>query len=216
MMKPSPQDNLTDVKTTTDEQKKFPPQIHHDAGVTTTAEEGNPSAINEHDVLCGRGGLTNSHIGNKHYRHIVADHQEEYLKARKRDKILIAQRIVEIVKENGGRFLKRAGERNWVPVSDKKAQEKTSQALREGLDVRNRKLRPSKQIRRDDDSSEYSGEQVKRKGPVVALGKVVTNSIKTNETDHTMPSLAEERAVPSLVPYQRQISRSEVMDECEV
>ena len=41
------------------------------------------------------------------------------------------------MKENGGRFLKRDCSKNtWTEVSDRKATEKTSQALREGLDVR--------------------------------------------------------------------------------
>ena len=172
-------------------------------------EEANTSEISEHDVLCGRGGLTNSHIGNKHYRQIVADHQEEYLKARKRDKIIIAQRIVSIVKDNGGRFLKKSSDgESWVPITDKKAQEKTSQALREGLDVRNHKIRPSKQIRRDDDSIN-SGER-RRKYIAIAQGKVVSSS------PETLPTLSEEPPAPLFMPYERQISQSEICDACEI
>ncbi len=83
----------------------------------------------------------------------MAKHQEEYLKARKKDKALIAKHIVEIVHSYGGRFLKRDdGSTAWVEVSEKRATEKTSQALREGLDVRNHTIRPSKMPRRDSDS----------------------------------------------------------------
>ena len=133
--------------------------VHYDRIADSPASaDANTSDIGENDVLCGRGGLTNSHIGNKHYRQIVQDHQAEYLKARKRDKILIAQRIVAMIQDNGGRFLKRSADgESWVLVTDKKAQEKASQALREGLDVCNKKIRPSKQIRRDDDSVESDG-----------------------------------------------------------
>ena len=171
-------------------------------------EEANTSEIGEHDVLCGRGGLTNSQIGNKHYRQIVADHQNEYLNARKRDKITIAKRIVAIVQENGGRFLKRSNDgESWVPVSDKKAQEKTSQALREGLDVRNNKIRESKQIRRESASAKRSS---------VATGKVSGGGSVTSE--HTMPSLSEEAPIPAPVfmPYERQISQSDIHYACEI
>jgi hypothetical protein len=97
--------------------------------------------IREHDVLCGRGGRTNSHDGNKHFRSIVSENQSEYLASRKTDKMLIAKRIVSIIKGNGGRFLKPNGD-GWIEVPDKRAQQKTSQALREGLDVRNKATRP--------------------------------------------------------------------------
>jgi hypothetical protein len=100
------------------------------------------------DVLMGRGGATNNHEGNKRYRTIVSFHQAEYLAARKKDKVLFARKIVAIVKANGGRFLKQDSQQKWVEVSDKKATEKTSQALREGLDVRNHTVRPRKLARR--------------------------------------------------------------------
>lgn len=121
--------------------------------------------IGIHDVLLGRGGVTNNHEGNKRYRTMVAQHQAEYLAAKKNDKILIARKIVAAVHANGGRFLKQctstealtAQQQNphsastdssqWIEVSEKRATEKTSQALREGLDVRNQRVRPRKQIR---------------------------------------------------------------------
>jgi len=106
-----------------------------------------PLSIGPHDVLLGRGGATNNHDGNKRYRTIVADHQAEYLGARKKDKAIIARNIVAIVQANGGRFLKKEGN-DWEVVEDKRCVEKTSQALREGLDVRNHTVRPRKQVRR--------------------------------------------------------------------
>jgi hypothetical protein len=102
------------------------------------------SHIREHDVLLGRGGATNNHLGNQHFRTIVAEHQQEYLRSRKKEKIGIARRVVVMVQSNGGRFLKRTPADEWVEVDDKRAQEKTSQALREGLDVRNKIVRGNK------------------------------------------------------------------------
>ena len=66
------------------------------------------TAIGMRDVLCGRGGATNNHPGNKRFRAIVADHMDEYLQARKKEKAVIARRIVDMIKNDGGRFLKRS------------------------------------------------------------------------------------------------------------
>ena len=101
--------------------------------------------INPNDVLCGRGGLTNSHVGNQSFRCVVAEYQLEYLTARKSEKKGIAQKIVARIKENGGQFLQRSSANNsdaWSISSDKRAVEKTSQALREGLDVKHKTVRP--------------------------------------------------------------------------
>jgi hypothetical protein len=53
------------------------------------------------------------------------------------DKSIIAKSIVANIRERNGRFLKNdAG--SWVDVGDRRATEKTSQALREGLSGRMR------------------------------------------------------------------------------
>lgn len=109
------------------------------------------NSINGYDVLLGRGGLTNSHIGNKHFRKVVSEFQPQYLVARKNDKKYIAQRIVERIHAKGGRFLKRTADSEvWSEVTMKKALEKTSQSLRESLDVRHKKFRPEKVFHRQD------------------------------------------------------------------
>lgn len=84
------------------------------------------------DVLCGRGGETNHHPGNVQYRLLVKAFQPLYVSAKRRDKPLIAQCIVYSVRQVGGRFLKRASDKEWKDVGNTKAREKTSQALREG------------------------------------------------------------------------------------
>jgi hypothetical protein len=96
-----------------------------------------PAAINSHDVLCGRGGGTNSQIGNRRFRQLVQDFQPTYLLARRKEKPLLARTIVLIIRNRGGRFLKKDEETGELyEVGDIKAEAKTSQALREGLDVR--------------------------------------------------------------------------------
>merc|ERR1712087_240809 len=93
--------------------------------------------VNANDVLCGRGGGTNSQIGNRKFRKLVQQYQPEYLVARRKAKPHISRKIVQIVRKAGGRFLKKEESTGYLyEVGDERAEAKTSQALREGLDVR--------------------------------------------------------------------------------
>ena len=97
-------------------------------------QNGNWSSnVTVNDVLCGRGGLTNNHPGNVFFRTLVRNRQETYLFASKRDKALVAHGIVDVVRslKPPGRFLKKDKKNFWIEIGNKKAREKTSQALRE-------------------------------------------------------------------------------------
>lgn len=100
------------------------------------ATEENQPATNkgftDNDVLCGRGGLTNGNPGNIFFRRLVRMKQEAYLLASKREKAGVAREIVEEVQRRNGRFLKKDSNGVWVEICERKAREKTSQALREG------------------------------------------------------------------------------------
>ena len=65
-------------------------------------------------------------------------HQDGYLHAVKSEKKEIARSIVATIRSRGGRFLRKCtdGRVGWLEIGDKKAREKTSQALREGLDAK--------------------------------------------------------------------------------
>jgi hypothetical protein len=98
---------------------------------------GSPGEVNSYDVLCGRGGGTNSQVGNRRFRQLVQEFQPTYLLARRKEKPLLARTIVLIIRKRAGRFLKKDEETGELfEVGDAKAEAKTSQALREGLDVR--------------------------------------------------------------------------------
>lgn len=91
------------------------------------------SNVTINDVLCGRGGLTNNHPGNVFFRGLVRSRQEAYLFASKREKALVAHGIVDVIRslKPPGRFLKKDKKDMWTEIGNKKAREKTSQALRE-------------------------------------------------------------------------------------
>lgn len=63
--------------------------------------------VRENDVLCGRGAPSQYQAGNKFFRDIVERFQSSYIAARRIDKPEIATHIVDMVRERGGRFLKR-------------------------------------------------------------------------------------------------------------
>jgi len=89
--------------------------------------------VTDQDILCGRGGATNHHKGNKRFRDIVAVHRPDYVRAPKVQKPGVARLIVKAIRSGTppGRFLKKGIDGKWFDIGDKRAAEKASQALRE-------------------------------------------------------------------------------------
>jgi len=76
----------------------------------------------DHDVLFGRGGLTNSHPGNRRFRDIILLHRPDYVRAIKIEKPNVARRIVRAIRcsDPPGRFLKKdAKNQMWYDVGDR-------------------------------------------------------------------------------------------------
>ena len=105
--------------------------------IPTTDENGMP-VVDVHDprdadVLCGRGGAALRHPGNQTYRRLVHLNKGLYITCLKAEKLKISRSIVTAIREQDGRFLERNVKKGtWYDIGDKKAIEKTSQALREG------------------------------------------------------------------------------------
>jgi hypothetical protein len=101
----------------------------------TSAESTVPvKEFTQFDVLFGRGGLTNTHPGNRRFRDIILLHRPDYARAIKIEKPNVARKIVKAIRCGSppGRFLKKDPKNGmWYDVGDKHAAEKTSQALRE-------------------------------------------------------------------------------------
>ena len=91
--------------------------------------------IHNHDVLSGRGGNINVHAGNKYFRSLVATLKTEYVATPKPSKPMFAKLVVKQIRglNPPGRFLKKDSSSGlWNDVGEKKALDKTRQALREG------------------------------------------------------------------------------------
>ncbi|KAL7574832.1 hypothetical protein ACA910_010671 [Epithemia clementina (nom. ined.)] len=89
--------------------------------------------VGDLDVLCGRGGRSNHHPGNKRYRQVVAEMKLSYRHAEaKTIKTDVSRAIVDHVYGYGGRFIKKDEETGkYFVLSQTEARKKTSQALRE-------------------------------------------------------------------------------------
>lgn len=90
------------------------------------------------NALCDIGHTnecrTNHHDGNKRYRKMVEERKVDYVNSKRLDKPLVALDIIRQwrAQKPPGRFLKFDEKSDtWFDVGDKKAREKTSQALRE-------------------------------------------------------------------------------------
>lgn len=88
-----------------------------------------------HDVLSGRGNFVNYHDGNEYFRKLVRKHKLEYVNCPKQQKGKFSKLIVDEIKARNppGRFLKQDKDTKlWYDIGEKKALDKTRQALREG------------------------------------------------------------------------------------
>jgi len=86
------------------------------------------------DVLSGRGNAANDHAGNRRFRRYVQTQRELYSATPKSEKPLFAKMIVSTVRGlvPSGRFLKQDPNTDlWYDIGEKKAWNKTRQALRE-------------------------------------------------------------------------------------
>mmetsp|Transcript_26438 Transcript_26438/g.39094 ORF Transcript_26438/g.39094 Transcript_26438/m.39094 type:complete len:315 (+) Transcript_26438:149-1093(+) len=89
----------------------------------------------KHDVLSGRGNFVNYHAGNEYFRSLVREHKVAYVACPKPQKGKYSQLIVDKISalDPPGRFLKQDNNTKlWYDIGEKKALDKTRQALREG------------------------------------------------------------------------------------
>eukprot|EP00588_Corethron_pennatum_P009436 CAMPEP_0194265862 /NCGR_PEP_ID=MMETSP0169-20130528/961_1 /TAXON_ID=218684 /ORGANISM="Corethron pennatum, Strain L29A3" /LENGTH=476 /DNA_ID=CAMNT_0039006421 /DNA_START=111 /DNA_END=1541 /DNA_ORIENTATION=- len=89
----------------------------------------------KNDVLCGRGGGAQNHVGNYQYRRLVNDSKMRYLTASKKLKPIVAREVVATIyrMEPPGRFLELSTTTgSFFDIGEAKSAQKVSQALREG------------------------------------------------------------------------------------
>merc|ERR1711862_59321 len=89
--------------------------------------------VRDSDILCGRGGRSNNHRGNKRYRYVIDEMRTTYQNTKQKlKKTDLSRKIVDHVHGYGGRFLKlEIGTGRYYVLDELEARKKTSQALRE-------------------------------------------------------------------------------------
>lgn len=93
------------------------------------------SSYRDNDVLSGRGSAINNHQGNRFFQSLVKALRAEYVATAKVEKPIFARKIVEFIRglNPPGRFLKQDPQTQlWYDIGNRKAMDKTRQALREG------------------------------------------------------------------------------------
>jgi hypothetical protein len=80
------------------------------------------------DILCGRGGSSNRHLGNIHFRELVAANKQMYVGLTKKQKMQVARKIVDAIQKTGGRFLAKVLDTSlFYDIGLPRSLEKTSQ-----------------------------------------------------------------------------------------
>ena len=159
----------------------------------------------EHDVLSGRGNFVNYHAGNEHFRALVRKHKLEYVRCPKPQKGKFSRMIVDEIKNRTppGRFLKQDNNTKlWYDIGEKKALDKTRQALREGAPEIMKEINGEGVIS-DDEPLDGLGPEVRSLpyAPYGALGCTVTFrrnfGISFPKTLHSIGLLAVVSSLPS-------------------
>jgi hypothetical protein len=93
----------------------------------------------DNDVLLGRGGNNNKHVGNEKLRLMARSLASEYSKATKKQKSNMSRELVLRIRNMSppGRFLRKCAlSDDWEDAGDAVAREKVSQALRDAVSSR--------------------------------------------------------------------------------
>lgn len=122
---------ILNAKNTVRESSQSPEVVHK-----SMAERSQEIQPHENDILMGRGGKNNQHVGNEKLRGLARLQSENYRAASKKGKSCISRDLVKQVRNLNppGRFLKKNnGTGAWEDVGDDVAREKASQVLRDAV-----------------------------------------------------------------------------------
>lgn len=89
------------------------------------------------DVLFGKHMFARQHTGTLRALHLVEMHYDTYEKANKYQKTVVAEKIMSMVHESGGRFMKQVNQ-EWKQVPDVEARQKVAHWFRHSRHKRSR------------------------------------------------------------------------------
>ncbi|CAJ1934427.1 unnamed protein product [Cylindrotheca closterium] len=95
------------------------------------SDENDPVTIpHRFDVLFGRSKMTREHTGNLRALHLINMWEAKYEGAGKYEKTIITEKIVNIIRDSGGKFLKWENDKGWLQVDNEAAREKIAHWFR--------------------------------------------------------------------------------------
>jgi len=151
----------------------------------------------DNDILCGRGVVTHYHPSNATYRQLVNMNKLLYATLKKIQKAKLSRGIVRSIRTQDppGRFLIFEKDKGlWHDIGDKKAVEKTSQALREGQPDTKEKMTKGNSILLTDIPSTTNGfaELISFQASTLGKEQETIDSFR-GPTSSSVPFLAQER-----------------------
>ena len=120
--------NITDHLEWLDQTKNQ--EIKIKAATLRQAIKESKAPLHRFDVLFGKSGMAREHPGTLRALHLVQMHFVDYEKLGKYQKTDVADTIISIIHESGGRFLKQDGKGCWLQVSDVEARKKVAHWFR--------------------------------------------------------------------------------------
>ena len=84
----------------------------------------------EKDILLGRGRNFRNHPGNVRFHRIIEMHEAQYENSSRYGKQLLSDAMLNLVKQDGARFLKKKPGIGWLEVSDEDSRERVCHAFR--------------------------------------------------------------------------------------
>ena len=111
-------------------------------GASSAPNVGDSMEPDDEDVVFGKGRRIQELPGNVRYRQIIDSHLQRYNEASKFSKTEIAESIIRLIHESGGRFLKQATGANaagWEEVDDLTIRKKVAHSFRARRNVLNKR-----------------------------------------------------------------------------
>jgi len=149
-----------------------------------------PTAL---DVCCGRGKKNWNHEGNTNFRSIIRSNVLRYMEApTKSDKTRLVCSIVDMIRQQGGKFLKEDDGGMYYDIGDIQARDKVGHSLRDQVSSANKQKIPKKFVRR---SSKVSFDDTEMEIEIEFQPLPLISSSMARDSFSQMAS-----ALPDLVP----------------
>ena len=94
-----------------------------------TTDDNDSVVVGRFDVTLGKSTKAREHTGSRRASHLCEMFYDQYQRANKYQKTEIAERIVQMIRESGGRFIREEND-EWVEVDDMVARAKIAHFFR--------------------------------------------------------------------------------------